>query len=77
MGTQSAVGSAAEHVDRALDFCDRALDYLKGDAANITEAIPLVEGARTELLALQTRSESEKPDGVAVVNRRATSIEGG
>ena len=55
------MGSAAEHIERALDFCDRALDYLKCDEANVTEAIPLVEGARTELLALQSRSEPAEP----------------
>jgi hypothetical protein len=71
------MGSKAERIERALDFCDRALDHLKCDEANIAEAIPLVEGTRTELLALQTRSKSGKPDRVAVAKPRAASIEGG
>jgi hypothetical protein len=61
------VAAAAEHVDRALDFCDRALDHLKSEEPNVGEAIPLIEATRTELLALQKSPESSrKPDGDAV-----------
>jgi hypothetical protein len=49
------VAAAAEHVERALDYCDRALDHLKSDEPNVGEAIPLIEATRTELLALQKR----------------------
>jgi hypothetical protein len=41
-----------ERVSRALDFCDRALDHLKGEEADLDEAVTLVEGIRNELLAL-------------------------
>jgi hypothetical protein len=60
------VAAAAEHVERALDFCDRALDHLKNEESNVGEALPLIEATRTELLALQKGPESGKPDGDAV-----------
>jgi hypothetical protein len=63
----AGVGAAAEHAERALDFCDRALDHLQSDEPNVGEAIPLVEGIRNELLALQPSSASGGPDGIAAV----------
>lgn len=44
--------TADDHVQRALEFCDRALDHLKGGEAELDEAVTLLEGIRNELTAL-------------------------
>jgi hypothetical protein len=52
------MASAADHFQRALDFCDRALDQLgvldqpRGEKPWVHEVIPFVEAARTELVAV-------------------------
>lgn len=51
---------AGENAQRALEFCDRALDHLKCDDAQIEEAVTLVEGIRNELLAMVGISESAR-----------------
>jgi hypothetical protein len=48
-----------ERVSRALDFCDRALDHLKGEEADLDEAVTLVEGIRNELLALAPEKRTQ------------------
>lgn len=59
------MAAAAEHVDRALDFCDRALDLLMSDGPILGEAVPFIEGIRSELLALQLSPASGGPDRIA------------
>ena len=51
------MASAAGHAERALDFCERALDQLKDlderlGEHGVHEVLPLVEAARTELVAI-------------------------
>ena len=51
------MASAAGHIERALDFCERALDQLRDlderlGENGVHELIPLVEAARTELVAV-------------------------
>ena len=51
------MASAAGHLERPLEFCERALDQLRvldeplGENG-VHEVIPLVEAARTELVAI-------------------------
>jgi hypothetical protein len=46
------VDNADDHLQRALEFCDRAIDQLKSDEPELEEAATLVEGIRNELIAL-------------------------
>ena len=41
-----------ESAQRALAFCDRALDQLDDDEPRVDEAVLSVEGIRTELTAI-------------------------
>ena len=68
------MAAAAEHVERALDFCDRALDHLTGEEPNVGEALPLMEGMRNELLALKTTPELGEPDAVASTGQKPATI---
>ena len=51
------VDTADDHVQRALEFCDRAIDHLKSGEAEFEEAVTLVEGIRNELTALVGSSD--------------------
>jgi hypothetical protein len=46
------VDTADDHVQRALEFCDRAIDHLKSGEGELDEALTLLEGIRNELTAL-------------------------
>jgi hypothetical protein len=58
------MASAAGHLERALDFCERALDQLsvldqpRGQEPWMHEVITLVEGSRTELVAILSDEEA-------------------
>jgi hypothetical protein len=52
------VDTADDHVQRALEFCDRAIDHLKSGEAELEEAVTLVEGIRNELTALVGSSDA-------------------
>jgi hypothetical protein len=51
------VDTADDHVQRALEFCDRAIDHLKSGEGELEEALTLLEGIRNELTALVGRPE--------------------
>jgi hypothetical protein len=51
------MASAADQIERALDFCDRALAQLRAldqplRETAVHQVIPLVEAARIELIAI-------------------------
>lgn len=49
--------TADDHLQRALVFCDRAIDHLKNGEPEFEEAVTLVEGIRNELIALVGSSD--------------------
>jgi hypothetical protein len=57
------MASATGHLERALEFCERGLDQLRvldeplGENG-VHEVIPLLEAARTELVAILNDEES-------------------
>jgi hypothetical protein len=57
-GMRPWVDTADDHLQRALEFCDRAIDHLKSGEAEFEEAVTLVEGIRNELTALVGSSDS-------------------
>jgi hypothetical protein len=56
-GMGPRVDTVDDHVQRALEFCDRAIDHLKSGEAEFEEAVTLVEGIRNELTALVGSSD--------------------
>lgn len=52
---------ALDHLQRALDFSDRALDQLKSEDPDLEDVMVLVEGVRTELTALLNLEEGGVP----------------